>query len=485
MRLDRLIAVLDRKEIRGPLDIEVGGLAYDSRRIGPGDMFVAIRGLNLDGHRFIPSALAQGAVAVVVDRGEIPKGVTVIRVSDSRKALALLSAQWYGHPADKLRLLGLTGTDGKTTTSFLLRSVLKSAGFRPGLIGTVITSYGDREIPSQYTTPEALELHEMLAQMLSQGNDFVVMEVSSHSLSLDRVFGIPFQMGIFTNLSREHLDFHGDFQHYREAKARLFERLQGPDSRAVINLDDPNAQYLMERTRVPVVTYSQEAKADVTLLRAHFGREMTEIAANTPQGRIRFQFPLLGRYNASNALAAIAAGIALELPKEVISEGLAQVERVDGRFELLETEHGFSVIVDYAHTPQAVSRLLAAVRELSSGRVLIIFGCGGDRDRGKRPQMAEVASQMADVVILTSDNPRSEDPSDILRAVEQGIQPGTTYQVVSDRRQAIQRGLALARSGDILVVAGRGHERFQIWGDRQIPFSDRAVILEELKNLNG
>jgi UDP-N-acetylmuramoyl-L-alanyl-D-glutamate--2,6-diaminopimelate ligase len=484
MRASQLIASLERKEVRGPLDVEIHGIAYDSRRVSPGDLFVAIRGEHVDGHQYIPSALARGAVAVVVDREQVQATGTVIRVSDSRKALALLSAQWYGRPAEKLRLLGITGTDGKTTTSFLLRSVLQSAGFQPGLIGTVITCFGTEEVPSQYTTPEALELHELLAQMVFQRNDFVVMEVSSHALSLDRVFGLPFEMGIFTNLSREHMDFHGDFGHYRDAKALLFRRLQGEGSHAVMNLDDPNAQYMRERTRVPVITFSTQGEADVSLLKASLTAEMTEMEVSTPQGPIRVQLHLLGRYNISNALAAIGAGIALELPKDVIREGLERVRGVEGRFEAVKTGREFSAIVDYAHTPQALGRLLAAAREMVPGRLLVIFGCGGDRDRGKRPEMGKTASEMADVIILTTDNPRSEDPLSILRNIEQGLKPGASYEMVLDRRQAIRRGLNLARPRDVVVVAGRGHEPFQIWGDRHIPFLDRAVILEELKKLN-
>jgi len=485
VRASQLIAGLDKKEVQGRLDVEIHGIAYDSRRVSPGDLFVAIRGEHVDGHQYIPSAQARGAVAVVVDREETQVTGTLIRVRDSRKALALLSAQWYGCPADKLRLLGITGTDGKTTTSFLLRSVLRSAGFQAGLIGTVVTCCGEKSVPSQYTTPEALELHEILAQMASQGSDFVVMEVSSHALSLDRVFGIPFEMCIFTNLSREHMDFHGDFEHYRDAKALLFERLQGEGSHAVINLDDPNAQYMMERTQVPIITFSSQKKADVSLLKASLTTEMTGIEAITPQGPMQIQFHLLGRHNVSNALATIAAGIALELPRDVIREGLERVKGVEGRFETLETGREFSVIVDYAHTPQALSRLLAAAREMTAGRLLVICGCGGDRDRGKRPLMGEVASTMADVAILTTDNPRSEDPLSILRDMERGVKPGSSYEVVVDRRQAIRRGLALARPKDIVVVAGRGHEPFQVWGDQKIPFLDRVVILEELHKLNG
>jgi UDP-N-acetylmuramoyl-L-alanyl-D-glutamate--2,6-diaminopimelate ligase len=485
MKLNKLISALDEKEVSGPLDIEIQGIAYDSRRVAPGTLFVAIRGEHTDGHRFIASAVEKGAVAVVVDQEEIPGATTTIRVKDSRKALSLLSSQWYGRPADRLKLLGITGTDGKTTTSFLLRSLLQSAGYRAGLIGTVATFTGEKTLPSQYTTPQALELHEILAQMISQGNDYVVMEVSSHALALDRVFGIPFELGIFTNLSSDHLDFHGDFQSYRDAKALLFERLRGPGVHAVINRDDPNAQFMIDKTKVPIITFSAEGKADVSLLRVKLTPQMTEMKVSTPQGSIHFTSHLLGRYNVFNVLATVAAGIALGLPGDVIREGLEGASGVDGRFETLQSGRGFSIIVDYAHTTQAMSRLLAAVRELSPGRLLVVFGCGGDRDHGKRPQIGEVASRMADLVILTTDNPRSEDPLQILRDVEKGVVRGASCEVVPDRRQAIRRGLTLARPGDVLVVAGRGHERFQIMGNQRIAFLDKAVILEELKKLKS
>lgn len=485
MKLDQLINALAERKVSGPTDVDIHSIAYDSRKVIPGALFVAIRGEHTDGHRYISSAMAKGAVAVVVDREDSEQAQTTIRVDNSRKALALLSAEWYGRPAEKLRLVGITGTDGKTTTSFLLRSVLQSAGYCTGLIGTVITSSGEEAVPSLYTTPEALELQEILAHMASEGNEYVVMEVSSHALALDRVFGIPFEMGIFTNLARDHLDFHGDFQHYRDVKASLFERLRGQGSCAVINLDDPNAQFIRDKTEVPVVTFSAEREADVFLLSANLTAERTEIKASTPQGPIHFQLHLLGRYNVSNALATVAAGTALELPIADIREGLERVKGVDGRFETVETERGFSVIVDYAHTPQALTRLLGAARDMSSGSILVIFGCGGDRDRGKRPQMGLMASKLADKVILTTDNPRSEDPLEILREVEGGMVAGARYEVVVDRRQAIRRGLALAQPGDVLVVAGRGHERFQIVGDQQIPFLDRTVILEELEKLNS
>jgi UDP-N-acetylmuramoyl-L-alanyl-D-glutamate--2,6-diaminopimelate ligase len=485
MKLVQLIAALDHKEVSGPQNVEIHDIVYDSRRAKPGALFVAIPGEHADGHQYIASAEEKGVVAVVVEREDVlPRGTT-IRVRNSRKALALLAAQWHGKPADRLRLLGITGTDGKTTTSFLMRAMLQTAGYRTGLIGTVMTSFGERQIPSQYTTPEAPELQEVLAQMVSQGSDFVVMEVSSHALALDRVYGIPFEMGVFTNLSRDHLDFHGDFQHYRDTKASFFRSLSGPKGRAVINLDDPNAQYIMDSTAVPIITFSMEKKADVSLSRVRLTAEMSEIEVATPQGTIHFRFHLLGRYNVINALATIAAGIALELPPDVIREGLEGIRGVEGRFETLETGRGFSVIVDYAHTAQALDRLLNAIRELTSGRVLVVFGCGGNRDRGKRPQMGEVATKMADVVILTTDNPRWEDPQEILRDVERGVVPGASYEVVLDRRQAIRRGLSLARPKDVLAVAGRGHERYQICGDQRIPFLDRAVILEELHRLEA
>ncbi len=483
MNLTDLLSSLPEKKIYGPVDGEITAIAYDSRRLNSGDLFVAIRGLQSDGHQYIPEAIAGGAAAVVVDREEIHGSVTTIQVNDSRKALALLSARWFDHPARKLRLVGITGTDGKTTTAYLVHALLHEAGYGTGLIGTVVTRIGRNDRPSSYTTPESLELHQALAGMVSQGDTFAVMEVSSHALAMDRVFDIPFELAIFTNLSRDHLDFHGDFEHYRDAKALLFERLHGPRARAVINLDDPSASFFRGRTAVPVITFSAQGEADVSLKSARLTMKGTDIEVQTPSGLLRMHVHLPGRYNVFNVLAAVGAGIALELEPAAIRRGLEAVGGVDGRFETIPARQGFTVIVDYAHTPQALQRLLSAVQEMSPQRVLLVFGCGGDRDRGKRPEMADVASQLADVVLLTTDNPRSEDPLAILREVQRGILPGTTYEVLPDRRDAIRRGLELIRPGEVLVVAGRGHERYQIVDSERRPFQDRAVVLEELERV--
>jgi len=483
VKLTDLIGSLPEKKIFGPADREISGIAYDSRTLRSGDLFVAIRGLQTDGHQFIPQAIEGGAAAVVVDRDEIYGSVPTVQVEDSRKALALLSARWFDHPARKLRMVGITGTDGKTTTAYLIHAILQQAGFGAGLIGTVVTRIGEDEKPSFFTTPESLELHQALAQMVCRKADFAVMEVSSHALAMDRVFGIPFELAIFTNLSRDHLDFHGDFEHYRDAKALLFERLQGSRARAVINLDDLSASFFQDKTNVPVITYSAEDRADVFLKDARLTMEGTDLEVRTPSGPLQMQTRLLGRYSVFNTLAAIGAGVALELDRETIRRGLEGIEGVDGRFETITVSQGFTVIVDYAHTPQALQRLLSAVREMSPRRVLLIFGCGGDRDRGKRPEMADVASQMADMVLLTTDNPRSEDPLAILREVQRGILPGTDHEVIPDRREAIRRGLQLAGPGEVLVVAGRGHERYQVVGSERRPFQDRQVIAEELEQL--
>jgi UDP-N-acetylmuramoyl-L-alanyl-D-glutamate--2,6-diaminopimelate ligase len=483
MNLTDLMHSLPRKEIYGPAGREITGIAYDSRKLRSGDLFVAIRGLQKDGHRYIPEAIEKGAAAVVVDRDEIHGSVTTVRVNDSRKALALLSARWFDHPARKLRMIGITGTDGKTTTAYLIHAVLQEAGFGAGLIGTVVTRIGQDDRPSFHTTPESLELHQALAEMVEQGDRFAVMEVSSHALALDRVFGIPFELAVFTNLSRDHLDFHGDFEHYRDAKALLFERLQGDSARAVINLDDPSADYFMQMTSVPVLTYAAGTKADVSLKDARLTMEGTDLEIRMPFGPMRMHTRLLGRYNLHNTLAAVAAGAALGLEPEMIRRGLEGIKGVDGRFETITAPRGFTVIIDYAHTPLALQRLLAAVREMSPRRVLLVFGCGGDRDRGKRPEMADVASQMADMVLLTTDNPRSEDPLAILREVRRGILPGTDHEVVPDRREAIRRGLQLIGPDEVLVVAGRGHERYQVVDSERRPFQDRQVILEELEQL--
>lgn len=466
-------------------ELTVGGLRYDSRAVEAGDLFVALRGAVADGHRFVPAALAAGAVAVVVeDDAAVPDslcmhaGAVKIVVPETRKALAVMAANVHGRPADHLLLAGVTGTNGKTTTAHLLASILEAHGTRTGVIGTIGHLAGGERIPAVHTTPEAPELHGLLAAMVRGGCGAAVMEVSSHALAQDRVYGLPFAAGVFTNLTQDHLDFHGTMDRYLAAKRMLFTAL-APRAVAVVNAGDPSADRIVAGTGARIVRYGVSVRADV--------------AADPPElslAGIRLQVrgssaytvtsSLVGAFNAENILAACAAGEALGVPPDAIARGVAALPSVRGRFERVHAPDGRTAVVDYAHTPDALERCLRTIRGLlpagGGGRIITVFGCGGDRDRGKRPLMGRIASELSDVTIITSDNPRREDPAAIIAAVREGAAPGAAVTAEPDRRAAIRRGIALARPGDVVLVAGKGHETVQVIGDETLPFDDRAEV---------
>jgi UDP-N-acetylmuramoyl-L-alanyl-D-glutamate--2,6-diaminopimelate ligase len=493
MRLDDLVAVLDSRDAL-PADAggrEVSAVVQDSRKAVPGSLFVAVRGFHSDGHRFIPQAVRQGSVAVVVDECaplEAPAGAAVIRVPDTRSALARIAVRFYNQPSRRLKLVGITGTNGKTTTSYLARSIIEAAGRTCGLIGTIDYRIGSTVLPAPNTTPESLDIQRFLAEMIAQGASDCVMEVSSHALALGRTDGCEFAVAVFTNLTQDHLDFHRTMEEYFQAKLLLFTGL-GPKAVAVVNADDAYAGEISRRTQARVVTFGLSERAAVRPAGevAH-GIDGLRFTATTPTGTVELASPLVGKHNISNILAAVGIGVALELPVSAISEGVAAMRSVPGRMEKVEAGQPFGVIVDYAHTEDALVRLLEAVRELAAGRVITVFGCGGDRDRTKRPKMGSAALAGSDVVIVTSDNPRTEDPLAIIREVEAGMQ-GTgfraasaadaapagkkPYYVVPDRAAAIGAAVELARSGDVVVLAGKGHEDYQIIGDQRRHFDDR------------
>jgi len=471
---------------------EVTAIAYDSRQIQPGALFVALRGVNLDGTRFAPQAIAGGAVAVVAETAA-PAGVTVpwIQVSSARAALAELAAAFYGNPSEELALVGITGTNGKTTTSYVLGSIFEAAGIKCGRIGTIGYRVGARELDAQRTTPESAELQQLLRGMVAEGCGACVMEVSSHALALRRADSLRFAAGIFTNLTRDHLDFHGDMEAYFAAKRRLFELL--PDGAVgVINVDDRRGADLVAAARRPV-TYAIDAAADVRSGPLSFTLDGLSFEIRTPRGTLHVQSPLVGRPNAYNILAAAAAAMALDLPFSAIETGIAGLENVPGRFQVVSDQaDDVRVIVDYAHTDDALKNLLETARPLATGRVITVFGCGGDRDRTKRPLMGAVAAKLSDLVIVTSDNPRSEDPERILEEIRRGIvmpadrmapkgqQKGTPSLAIVDRREAIEKAIKDARPGDLVLIAGKGHEKYQVIGDRTVPFDDVEVARSAL-----
>jgi UDP-N-acetylmuramoyl-L-alanyl-D-glutamate--2,6-diaminopimelate ligase len=469
--------------VRGPLDLEVKGLAYDSRRVESGDLFFALAGLKQDGRSFARQALEAGAVAVMGPELD-PSAITAVQVADPRRALAQAALRFHRQPARELRVVAVTGTNGKTTTTYLLESIFRAAGWSAGLIGTTGVHLAGQIRPAVLTTPEAPELQTLLRQMVDVGVQAVALELSSHALVQQRGYGLDADVAVFTNLSHDHLDYHGTLEAYLDAKLMLFDgRNRGPAVKpwtAVVNADDPAAPRVVEAAKEALAVWSfgrsREARFRIAGIRARGSG--IELRIEHPDGGVDLEIPLLGSYNAWNAAGAFAAARALGISESAIARGLEAVAGVPGRLEPVQAGQPFAVVVDYAHTPDALARALAAAREHAGGRVLLVFGCGGDRDRTKRPEMGRVAAAGSDRAWVTSDNPRGEDPAAIAAEVLAGGGPG--LQVELDRRRAIAESLDAALPGDIVLIAGKGHETTQTIGERVLPFDDRAVARELL-----
>ena len=474
-----------RVEQSGRQTAAVATVAHDSRAVSPGSIFVAIRGQRADGAKFAADAVKRGAVAIVAESAA-PAGFPVpwIKTTDARLALAELAAIFYGRPSDSLTVVGVTGTNGKTTTTYLLASVFDAAGMPCGRIGTVtfrIGSGAGDERDASHTTPEASEIQRLLREMVDRGSKACAMEVSSHALVLHRVANMRFAAAIFTNLTRDHLDFHGDMAQYFAAKRRLFEMLPA-GAPAIVNVDDPKGAELA--ASLPrVTTFAIDRPADVRATHLHSSLEGLAFTVETPRGTIDMRSPLVGRPNVYNILGVVAAASALDLPARAIEEGIARLERVPGRFQIVSAStDDVRVVVDYAHTDDALKNLLETARPLSPGRLITVFGCGGDRDRTKRPLMGAVAGRLSDFVVLTSDNPRSEDPGRIIEEIKLGLAPApepgapkrhtTPFATSPDRRLAIEQAIRSAKPGDLVIIAGKGHEKYQFIGDRTLPFDD-------------
>ncbi len=465
---------------------DIASLAYDSRRAGPGSLFFAIKGEKADGHRFVGKAFEQGAAAVVSELpapGDLAPGW--VQVSAIRRALSEAARAFYGRPDSRLKIIGITGTNGKTTTAYLLESILHAAGMPAGLFGTIEYRLPGRTVSALNTTPESLDLWGYFAELATSRGKAAVMEVSSHALAQERVWGFPFAAAAFTNLTRDHLDFHKDFESYYTAKQRLFEGLGvPPPGVAVINLDDEWGRRLLKLSGSKQITFGLSAQADVRPSRSSLSLCGVRASLETPAGPLEIESPLVGKPNLLNILTATAAAVSLGLPLDRIREGIAALGAVPGRFERIDCGQPFLVIVDYAHTDDALRNLLKTARELTRKRLLVVFGCGGERDRTKRPLMGEAAGSLSDVAYLTSDNPRGEDPIAIMNDVMVGLQrTGRPYVAEVDREAALRKALAEAREGDVVVLAGKGHETYQILKDRTIPFDDRQAarrVLEEL-----
>jgi len=472
--------------------LTVTGVAYDSRRVERGHVFVGLKGQHADGVVFSREAIERGAVAVVSER-PAPEGVGVpwAVVADARLALALLAAAVYRHPSRDMRLIGITGTNGKTTTAYLVASIFEAAGIRCGMLGTVGYRIGDELREATRTTPEAPDVQALLREMVDRGCGACAMEVSSHALSLKRVDGMTFAAGVFTNLTRDHLDFHDDMESYFQAKRRLFEMLPR-DAPGMINVDDPRGAALAG-VGGRSVTYGINRPADITPGPLAFSFDGLVFDVRTPRGTLHVGSKLVGRPNVYNILAAVSTAIALGLPFDAIERGVQSLDGVPGRFQVVSgAKDEVTVVVDYAHTDDALRNLLETARPLARGRVITVFGAGGDRDRTKRPLMGAVAGRLSDVIVVTSDNPRSEDPARIIEEIQRGITPDTTRTgrpdrdaaqrklAIVDRREAIARAIELARPGDLVLIAGKGHEKYQVIGDRVLPFDDVAVAREAL-----
>lgn len=481
--------------VTGATDMEIRGLFYDSRAVIPGGLFFALRGVAVDGHSFLSRAVSAGAVALIVeDDSELPEGITAVTVGDARLAMAKMAACFFGNPTAGVPLIGITGTNGKTTTTYLIESMLEKGGIPSAVLGTINYRFGTTCFESSHTTPESVDLQRILKQLVDLGAQGVVMEVSSHALEQKRVDGCLFDVGVFTNLSRDHLDYHHNMESYRESKQRLFSELLLPDRQkpvrhAVVNIDDPVGSVIARSAACPVLSYGLGPGAAITARDVVFSTAGISGVLCTPSGEMGFSSRLLGRFNLYNILSAVGAAFALGLSLEVICRGIAEHGTVEGRLERVENDRGFTVLVDYAHTGDALENVLQTLQELATARIITVFGCGGDRDRGKRPIMGAIAGRFSDLAIITSDNPRSEEPAAIIREVRAGMlslglreyrlselsgeiaEKG--FLTVESRRDAIRLAVRLARPGDIVLVAGKGHEDYQIIGTKKHHFDDR------------
>jgi UDP-N-acetylmuramoyl-L-alanyl-D-glutamate--2,6-diaminopimelate ligase len=513
MRLSNLLAALpadlatsQRLGEESAQDPLIRGICYDSRNVAPGDLFIALRGSVSDGHDYLERAIALGAVALLVEappEAKLLTGCTAAVVPDTRRALAPIATRFFGEPGKEMVLIGITGTNGKTSTSYLVESILGKARKRTGLIGTVEVRFAGEAQPAVNTTPESLDLQSTLRRMCTRNVDSVVMEVSSHGLELERVVGCEFRVAAITNVTQDHLDFHGNMEAYLASKRLLFSRyLVASDGSAVVNLDDASAQQFISAARdrgarVIRVTRNRERNAEVKLLNANITLAGSQVQLELPSGPLEVALPLVGDFNLENLLVACGICVALDIAPETIAEGIAACPQVPGRMEVVGAEmpNAPTVIVDYAHTPDAVEKLLTAVRPLSSGRLITVFGCGGDRDRAKRPLMAEAVARHSDRALATSDNPRTEDPLTILADVEKGLRElervelealdtrDRSYAVVPDRREAIDLAMSIARPEDTVILAGKGHEDYQIVGSVKLPFDDREEARLALRRL--
>ena len=491
-RLEELAALLPGARIVGDAQTEITSIERDSRRAREGTLFACIVGAHVDAHSFIPDVARAGARAVLTERAsvDVPAGVSVLYVPNLEKALDTIVPFFYDYPARAMRVVGITGTNGKTTTSYLVRAILRHAGHRVGLIGTIQAMIEDEVLPTSNTTPDIIVLQQMLAEMRTRGMDTVVMEVSSHALALGRVAGIEFDTAVFTNLTQDHLDFHKTMENYARAKAHLFELVSAPGAKegktAVLNADDAASETMRAYTRCPIITYGVDHPADLTAQDVQLACDGMELTLMHGGKRLfHLHTGITGLFNVHNVLAAVGASLAEQVAATDIAAALTAFTGVPGRFELVREGQDFAVIVDYAHTPDGMENVLRTARAVTKGHIIAVFGCGGDRDRTKRPIMGRIGAEMADIAILTSDNPRTEDPAAIVDEVERGVLPvigDKPYEKIVDRRTAIFHAIGRAQAGDTVVILGKGHETYQILKDGTIHFDDREQAREAIRS---
>lgn len=486
--LEELALLVNGTKIVGDGGAQITGIEHDSRKITAGNLFVCFEGAHFDGHNFINQAVSNGAVAILTARENFqpPAGISALIVKDMLKALAIIVPYACDYPAKKLRVIGVTGTNGKTTTTYMIREILTRAGYKVGLIGTIQMMIGDEIFPMHNTTPNVIDLQKIFTEMLSRGVQYVVMEVSSHALAENRISGIEFDAAVFTNLTQDHLDFHKTMENYRAAKARLFDIVSRagskPNKSAVVNVDDDAGAFMLEHASCKKITYSVKNNSDLRAENVSVRADGTSFEL----GGKTLNLHVTGIFNVYNVLAAIGAAEAENIPAEIIQTALENFRSVPGRFERIYADIPFAVIVDYAHTPDGVENVLKTARQIARNKIITVFGCGGDRDNTKRPIMGRLAAELSDVVIATSDNPRTENPEKILREIEVGVREkigAKTFETISDRRAAIFRAIQLAQAGDVVMILGKGHENYQILNSGTIHFDDREVAREAIGGL--
>lgn len=487
MKISELMQGIDYQLCKGVLDTEVIGLAYDSRQVKPGYLFICIPGLITDGHQFAGQAIANGAMVIVAEKDiDIPAGITLLTVADCRKTLTLLSSNFFRQPSAGLRVIGVTGTNGKTTTTHLIQAILEEAGKKTGILGTLYARVDDMEMDLGRTTPESLEIEEFASLVRDKNGQYLIMEVSSHALDLGRVDKISFDAAVFTNLTQDHLDYHKTMQEYRESKLKLFRQIAGgKENFAIINADDPAAQDFIKASGPACYTFAINNPADIRAIKLETNLQGSRFTVVSKNEEFEIKMKLIGLFSVYNALAAISYAIQEGIDAAVIKAALEKVEGVAGRFEQVDCGQSFTVVVDYAHTPDGLENILETGREIKENRLITVFGCGGDRDRTKRPQMGRIAAQYSDFSIVTSDNPRSEEPEAIINDILPGMNEieNAHFAKIVDRRDAIEHAIRMARKGDLVIIAGKGHETYQLVKDQVLHFDDREVAREILKGL--